>query len=59
MVYQEYNSIEKNQIIVVDIFKLSLNCQTSINPSNVYKKYLYMDDLGFNNYSITYSSDVI
>ena len=57
-IYQERYSMLTNKLIVYDIYTQQIDGSESINPSQSNKKYLHMDKFGFNNFSISRTTDI-
>jgi len=57
-VYQGFQSIENNKMLIFDIYKFNVEFSQSINPSKVSQKYIYQDTSGFNCFSICRTSEV-
>jgi hypothetical protein len=36
-----------------------MSSNTSINPATKFLKYIYEDDMGFNSFTVTFSSEII
>ena len=57
-IYQGFQSIENNKILIFDIYKFKVEYDESINPSKVSQKYIYQDTTGFNCFSICRTSEL-
>lgn len=59
LVYQEYQDITHNQMLVYDIYQKKLVGHTSLQTEQRLAQYLFEDDQGFNCFNICRVSDIV